>query len=265
MHQSVHENWHAFSQPFEGRLLTMYLDVKGLVTTGVGNLIDPVSEAIKLPWKHKDGRPATSTEISAAWHALKARPDLAHRNARLAAALTGLELSDADVDALMESRLNSNEAFITAHHFPFFPEFPADAQLGILSMAWAVGADFAREFKNFKAAVLAGDWLAARDACKIREEGNSGVVPRNAANRVCFANAEIVTRCGLARDVLRWPNVAQADVHPSDRAANLGTLVGIALDDAREHALEVNRLERSRDMAEIQDDEPTNPIGGGVA
>ena len=38
--QSVIDRWHEFSEPLEGRVNSMYLDVKGLVTTCVGNLID---------------------------------------------------------------------------------------------------------------------------------------------------------------------------------------------------------------------------------
>ena len=252
MHQSVRDKWHEFSEPFEGRVLSMYLDIKGLVTCGVGNLIDPVSEAIKLPWKHRDGRPATSTEISAAWHALKARPDLARRSTRYAAELTGLVLSDADVDALVARRLADNEAYLTAHHFPYFPDFPADAQLGILSMAWAVGSNFPAKFPTFRAAVLSGDWLAARDNCTIREEGNPGVVPRNKANRVCFANAEIVTRCGLQREILRWPDPREPVTPREEDAAALADVHAAAVGDADAYFawLEDNRKAGLKEMSE---------------
>src|SRR5690606_22446954 len=38
MQQSVIDRWHDFSEPLEGRVSSMYLDVKGLVTCCVGNL-----------------------------------------------------------------------------------------------------------------------------------------------------------------------------------------------------------------------------------
>ena len=49
MRESVRRGFIGFSAPFEGRLHYMYLDVKGLVTTGVGNLIDSVGAAQALP------------------------------------------------------------------------------------------------------------------------------------------------------------------------------------------------------------------------
>jgi len=40
----------------------MYVDVKGLVTTGIGNLIDLLSAALELPFHHNDGTPVTPGE-----------------------------------------------------------------------------------------------------------------------------------------------------------------------------------------------------------
>jgi GH24 family phage-related lysozyme (muramidase) len=247
--QSVIDAFLAFTTPLEGRVNHLYLDVLGLVTTGIGNLVDPVFAALALPWKLPDGSKAPPDVIRAQWSALKARQDLAHRSLKYAAAVTTIRLDDTDVDALVLGKLQENADFVAAHYFPMFAHYPADAQLGIMSMAWAVGPGFPLKFPTFKSAVLEGDWDGALAACTIKEAGNPGLVPRNAANRVCFANAEIVERCGLDPTVLNWPSVAQGDVHPADRAANLGTLVAVALDDARVHALEVERLEALRDMS----------------
>jgi GH24 family phage-related lysozyme (muramidase) len=208
MHKSVLEAWHSFSEPLEGRILHMYLDIKGLVTCGVGNLIDSVREAQKLPWKRQSsGELATSGEVAAAWRRLKDRQDLARRGTVHALALTGLVLSDEDVDALVARKLAENDAFITGW-FPNFQAIPADAELAIHSMAWAVGPAFNRKFPNFTRVALAEDWRAAALACTIREQGNPGVVPRNKANRICFANAATVVESGLAPEVLHWPSVA---------------------------------------------------------
>src|SRR4029453_7562541 len=63
-HTSIRDGFLAFSRPLEGRVPWMYLDIKGLVTTGVGNLIDPVGLASKLPFVHKgDGSPASEVDI----------------------------------------------------------------------------------------------------------------------------------------------------------------------------------------------------------
>jgi GH24 family phage-related lysozyme (muramidase) len=219
MYDSVRESWHAFSEPFEGRVPSMYLDILGLVTCGVGNLIDPVSEAVKVPfYRDSDGQRATEAEVRAAWHALKERQDLKRRGVSYARALTKLHMRDEDIGALVASRLASNEAFI-CKWLPAFPTIPADAQLGILSMAWAVGAGFNRKFPTFTKAALAGDWFAASAACTIREAGNPGVVPRNKANRCCFMNAHLVATHGLDRSALHWPAAVSIEVAEAARDA----------------------------------------------
>lgn len=66
MHASVKSYFIAFSKQFEGRIHCMYLDTHDppLVTVGVGNLIDPVSEAAKLPFRWKaSARPPGALDI----------------------------------------------------------------------------------------------------------------------------------------------------------------------------------------------------------
>ena len=40
MHEMVRESWMRFNEPLEGIVNFMYLDVKGWVSTGMGNKID---------------------------------------------------------------------------------------------------------------------------------------------------------------------------------------------------------------------------------
>lgn len=209
MRRSVIDNWHKFSEPLEGRVSSMYLDVKGLVTTCVGNLIDTPHEAAKLPWRHgADGPLATRAEIIAAWQQLKARQDLAKRHWKYAAQLNDLRLTEEAMDELVSSKRAEFYAYLKRVHFPDIDSWPADAQLGTMSMAWACGPGFPQTFKNFKRAALANDWEGARAACKIRETNNPGVVPRNAHNRTCFSNAAIVVQSELDPERLYWPGTA---------------------------------------------------------
>lgn len=220
--QAVLDAWHTFSEPLEGRVLSMYVDILNLVTTGVGNLIDPVGAALQLPWKHPDGRLASEAEIRAQWLVLKHHPGfavkpggplvpLAKLHWKFAAKVTTLRLTDEDVDAIVLRKLHENAAHLERKHFPRFAEWPADAQLGVLSMAWAVGPGFPLKFTNFARAANAADWLGAQASCKIRETGNPGVVPRNQRNRQCFANAAAVVARGLPPDVLWWPTAVPGD------------------------------------------------------
>lgn len=216
MKQSVISAWHIFSEPLEGRVHHMYLDVLGLVTAGVGNLADPVSLALQMPWM-KDGSPANPDLVRRDWTALKAMQHLKSRHYRYAAPVTSVRLTDEGIDSMVRDRLKSNER-ILKKTFPAWDEFPADAQLGICSMAWAMGAGFPAKFPRFTAAAKAQKWLEAMTACKIREgtpgqpDWNPGVVPRNKANRLCFANAETVRLGGTDPESLHWPNEAPAVV-----------------------------------------------------
>jgi uncharacterized protein with NAD-binding domain and iron-sulfur cluster len=208
MHPSVFNHWHEFSEPLEGRVHSMYLDVKGLVTTGVGNLIDSVGTAQALPWKHADARLATKAEVAAAWRELKSRQEFAKLHWKYAAKLNDLRLTDADIDALVADKLRGNVAFLERNYFTAWDTFPADAQLAILSMAWALGPGFPKTFKNCARAIVLQDWLAAAASCTIKEAGNPGVVPRNKRNRHCFANAAAVVAHDMPREILHWPLVA---------------------------------------------------------
>lgn len=218
MKHAVANAWHLFSEPLEGRVHSMYLDVKGLITTGVGNLIDPVSLAVQLPWKHANSgfELASKGDVVAAWNELKGRQELAKMHWKYAAKLNDLRLTDEDVDRLVEQKLLEFEAHLKKHHFPDWDAFPADGQLGIMSMSWACGPGFPSAFKNFKAAVMGQNWEAARASCKIRETGNPGVVPRNAANRTCFSNAAVVVANGMDRDRLHWPEHAVPELDRTD-------------------------------------------------
>jgi hypothetical protein len=213
IHPAVLAKWHQFSEPLEGRVHSMYLDIKGLVTTGVGNLIDSVTEAQKLPWKHADARLASKDEVAAAWRELKSRQDLSRLHWKYAASLNDLRLTDADIDALVESKLHSNERELRKA-YPNWDDFPADAQLGCLSMAWAVGPGFPRIFANFSRYAVQQDWGNAKLCATIKTAGNPGVIPRNENNEICFGNAAIVVQYALDRSVLHWPDVARPEARP---------------------------------------------------
>lgn len=200
LRQSVIDAFPAYTVQFEGYVHTMYVDVRGLVTTGAGNLIDPVSAALALKWRHPDGELASSDEIRAQWAALKARAaEMAHHNPSTQAKACGLtlQLDDDAISELVRERLEANADDIARRHFPAFADFPADAQLAIMSLAWAAGSDWPRKFPHAKASILAGDWATAALEATLSTktpEGvvNAGVIPRNNAQKICFANAAAV-------------------------------------------------------------------------
>lgn len=223
VHASVRSYFIRFNEPIEARVAYMYLDIKGLVTIGVGNLIDVEKaddanglekvrkELVKLPFVYKTGRldagkPAGVEAIWAEWKKVKAKQDWAQLRDgyRKFGGFTDLRLSDDAIDTLVTSKLHAMERELT--HVPAFWDFrkwPADAQLGLLSMVWALGVPKLRMgWPNFRSACKKQDFDGAAKRCTIRSADNPGVIPRNRANEHLFKNAAAV----LAND---GPNAAQ--------------------------------------------------------
>ncbi len=218
MHVSVQGVFRAFNEPFEGVVHHMYLDIESLVTIGVGNLIDPVSEARILPFQFKSDpeRQATETEIESEWKTVKANTALAKKGYKAAAKVTDLELNDEALGRLIQKRLLSNEKLIRKQtSFAKWDAWPADAQLGLLSMAWAMGASAFVEFPKFSDSCRVMDFTAAAAQCKISDAGSPGVAPRNEANQLLFRNAALVASKKLDPAVLHYPERARTPLTPA--------------------------------------------------
>jgi GH24 family phage-related lysozyme (muramidase) len=203
--RTVRDAFVPFTTGFEARVAWMYLDIKGMVTVGVGNLIDTEGGAAALPFVHKsDDSPASQDEIRAEWRAVKADTALAQKGHHAAEKVTSLKLTEAAMDDLVRKQYDANEAEMR-RHFPDWDQFPADARMGLHSMAWALGANLPKRFPNFSTAVRAQDWTTAAAQCHIDETGNAGVKPRNVANVALFTNAATVKANGLDVNTLYYP------------------------------------------------------------
>ncbi len=188
--QDVVDHWRAINTRFEGCVDYMYPDIKGLVTTGMGNLIDPLPLALSLPWRFRDGSPCPQTAIEAEWQIMHGNDRLAKAGAKAALALTRLCLSDEAIDALIERQLAHNAEILQKHPaFGGFTLWPADAQCALLSMAWAMGPGFGPLWPNFSSACAAGDWTLAAEQCVMDASHNPGLVARNLFNQARFRAA----------------------------------------------------------------------------
>lgn len=215
MRAAVRAAFVPFTAPLEGVVPWMYLDVKGLVTTAIGNLIDPIQYAMPLPWRNKvTGKLADRETVIREWARVKHDKSLARLGHRAAERITELRLTDEGVQYVVQSKLQQNWSHLE-RRFPDIVEWPADAQLGMLSMAWALGPAF--NWPLFQAAVKARNFFLAAEECKMREVGNPGVAPRNRHNRTLFRNAGHVVQHRLDPDVLYWPRALTEQ--PVDREA----------------------------------------------
>jgi hypothetical protein len=202
MYPSVADAFWKFTAEREGSLDFMYADVKNLVTTGIGNLIDPLNSALQLPWRHRaTGELASGAEIAQAWNTVKSRTDLNQKGGGYYRNVTDLYLQPNDIKNLVYVRLSQNEQ-ILRQGFPQYDRLPADAQLGLNSMAWAAGPYFYKSFPSFTAAVNRGDFATA--AVQSHMKGLNA--DRQTANLQLFENANAVITKGADYAKLYWPD-----------------------------------------------------------
>lgn len=214
MRESVRSRFVEFTSPMEGVVGHMYLDVKGLVTTAIGNLIDPMQIAMTLPWTHFDGTFASRSEIASEWMRVKSDPVAAKRGHRYTEGITQLRLTPAGIDLVVSKKLEQMGQYLTSR-FPDFEEWNACAQLATLSMSWACGPAF--RFPALDQCLRARDFDGAAVHCTINETGNPGVKPRNVAMRILYRNAARVRDFKLDPSTLVWDRSLSVDDTPTLR------------------------------------------------
>lgn len=196
MRQSVRAAFMGFVVPFEGSLAHMYLDVKNLVTVGVGCLLDPIESAVGLQFQKLDGSLATWEEVALDWHRVKSREDLSPHGGGAFAKVAQLRLSPAGIDDLLGYKLMGMD-LVLQKRFPAYEAWPADGQMLVLSMSWAAGPYF--RAPKFDVAARALDFETCADECVLH-------TPRDKVNRQLAMNAANVIRGGLDLDVLQFPS-----------------------------------------------------------
>jgi hypothetical protein len=220
MRDAVRDAFYDFNRVFEGDIPYLYQDVLGLVSVGVGILCDPVELAYHLPFVRADGSPASRTEIILEWRKIKAlgagdykSGNPAAKNGHLyARPHTSLRLTEEGLRSTLLGKLNQNVAYLR-NRFPEWDSWPADAQLGVLSLAWGCGPAF--RFPKCEAALRAKDFRTAAAECRMVANGVElyGLKPRNKANRILLTNAAVAMG-RLDPDVLYYP--AELDAAPVD-------------------------------------------------
>ena len=198
---AVRAIWLSFSKAFEGSIAWPYRDVKGLVTVGLGCLIDPVDRALGLPWVDAvSARPVPRATVITEWQKLKGKDSMTGAVAERQRTVTCLRLTPEAIEQLAWQRLDANVVYL-ARRFPALPSWPADAQLAACSLAWAVGAGWPALYPRCSGHLDAGDFGAAANESAIR-----GNAPRTAVQRRLFEAAARVVAEGLDPDVLHgWP------------------------------------------------------------
>ena len=213
MRESVRAAFVPFTAAFEGVVPWMYLDVKGLVTVGIGNLCDPIQYATPLPFVDRvTGAPADRDAIMREWMRVKSDASLARLGHRAAERITNLRLTPEGIELVAGRKLEQNDAHLRGR-FPDFEDWPACAQLATHSMAWACGPAF--RFDRLQLALRMADFATASLECHMNEAGNPGLVPRNVANKILYRNAERVRDFKLDPDTLDWTHDLSVSAIPT--------------------------------------------------
>lgn len=212
MRQCVEDVWVQFTNKFEGHTDYFYLDQsepEGLVTIGYGNLADPFSLVSSLLFLHPDGRIVTLDEKMNAWMAVKRSQSFKKLGGgnEYWKKLTDIRATEDSIIDLVFRKLRAMEAYIKVTTFKDFEAWPGEAQLGTLSMSWAMGeGSFLKKFPNFVAACQVQDWVTAANECHMDETNqNDSFRRRNLENKRLFlaaANGEAVIQ--VTRDTSKY-------------------------------------------------------------
>jgi GH24 family phage-related lysozyme (muramidase) len=213
---SVVNSFFGWSKPMEGYTTYPYSDAHGLVTVGLGLLIDglasgqamgstcghgtstpcgqatPTATARALPW--------SPNNIDADWAAIKAAwPGVQSLACK---GITTSRLSDDAIQDLIASKMKENEAYIL-QGLPNFAQAPADAQLAVMSMSWAMGPAFTKTWPAFRNAFNSGDYATAAAQSNMK---GVGIDMRNLANKLLLTNA---SKPGIDPDHLYYLELAE--------------------------------------------------------
>jgi GH24 family phage-related lysozyme (muramidase) len=148
----------------EGKYPFMYIDTRGFVTVGIGNLVASAETAASLPFAHRhEGPLATARERIAAFNAIKGKP--AGRQARYYRIFTDLDLPDASIETLALTRLQTEFLPGLKRIFPRFDRFPLPARRALVDMAYNLGVKGLKEFTHLVQSANAQQWAAAAREC----------------------------------------------------------------------------------------------------
>ncbi|WP_344522264.1 peptidoglycan-binding protein [Streptomyces rectiviolaceus] len=191
----------------------MYLDVKGYVSTGIGNKIDQterdnssptegertasLAAASRLRWLVNDANTeATPEEVANEWDTVKSHMELAPLgHLSFQPPLTRLHVDDDEIDRHVFEKLDEMEGVLTTRpEFGDFASWPANAQLATLSMCWALGPKF--PFPKFQGHVASRNWVGAADECHFTPDVGT-IIIRNKLDRAHLLLADKVEVQGL--------------------------------------------------------------------
>lgn len=152
----------------EGSIPHMYLDTVGKVTIGVGNMLRDAKAATALPFIVAESGEAASKQAIVAEYNLVAAQEpglVAHRYRKY----TKLILEEDAINALLDKRLGQFRRTLQKD-FEGFDDFPENAQLGLIDMAFNLGNQgLIAKFPSFTRAARKKDWKKCAMECRRKQ------------------------------------------------------------------------------------------------
>jgi len=148
---------------FEGTVPWMYLDTKGFVTVGVGEMLANAPKAQTLAFVDRAGQPSTQDAILAEFNRVSQL--FPAKTAGFYRSTTSPVLPHTAIDTRLMNHLNFFDRQL-AGRFPVYADFPDSAKLGLLDMIYNLGAaKLFGTFSHFMSCVDNQDWLGAAANC----------------------------------------------------------------------------------------------------
>jgi len=151
------------TRKYEGNVLHMYLDSKGLVTVGIGHLLSTVADAQKLTFYTAKNVKATAAEIKTDFDNVSKQPK--KKLAPYYKRFTKLHMEQGDIDNLTYAHINDFYKELKQIYVDF-DSYPAPARYALFDMIFNLGkSKLQNGFPTMNRAVLAHAWpIAAKES-----------------------------------------------------------------------------------------------------
>lgn len=196
MHQSAKNQIIEYLTFYEGRISWMYLDSLGLVSTGIGILLDPFEKFGRSVPFYLNGRPATDAEVKAEWNLVKSKS--------VGPGGPKLRVPEAQIDAATMRTLSAKEAEARSYFGADFDRWPADVQVVLVQMAYAGGL-LARK-GELLGPLSQRKWLEASKYTYLtnKKQGRAGYKTYNLAFPYMMQTGWILDQCSKLQ--MFWPS-----------------------------------------------------------
>ena len=169
----------------------MYADSIGVVTVGIGHAIFQPQGAHRLPFVRKDtGAPATQQEIDKDYSAVVGTTN---HVASFFDSLTELELSQADIDSLVQADFNTHIQIADA--FFSLDTLPQPVQIALFDLAFQVGGNLVRgvSYRKLQDALRRRDWTRAGAEMNVKSDVRRNSARLNEASKAATPHSYFTT------------------------------------------------------------------------